>query len=58
MPSTARGQCTEEERELLSAVGRLNARRRWADKSPEERSEHARMMAEARWGKRDEDEAE
>lgn len=45
---------TEEQRAALSALGSARARRRWADKTPEERSEHARRMAQARWGSKGE----
>lgn len=39
-------EVTDQEREALRAL----ARRRWARRTPEERSEHARRMAQARWG--------
>lgn len=45
---------TEEERAAFAIAGRAGARKRWAGKTPEERSEHARRMAEARWGSKGE----
>lgn len=45
---------TEQEQAALSELGSALARRRWARRTPEERSEHARRMAQARWGSKGE----
>lgn len=45
---------TEEERAAFAIAGRAGARKRWAGKTPEERSEHARHMLRARWGSKGE----
>lgn len=53
-------ELTEEERRVLDRArrkeGARGGRKRWAGTTKEERSAHARMMLEARWGKQDNEE--